>query len=99
MEEKELARLKVLKKNQMPDGLYRTEDGQKIFHDELTPVGGVNMYSQGEPPSKQLGGDTDTKNMGEDEEEQKELGQAWKDSEEFQKKENARKADEAAQRA
>lgn len=76
MEEKELQRLGFLKKDQMPDGLYRTEDGQKIFHDELTPVGGVNNYNQVEPASKNLAGDTDTKNMGEDEEEQKELGQA-----------------------
>jgi len=83
----------------MPDGLYRDEDGNKLFNDNLEKVGGVNQYNQVEPPAKAVVADTDTKNMGEEESEAGEINQAKADSEEFQKKENARKAAEAAEKA
>lgn len=67
----------------MPDGLYRDEDGNRVFPDDLSPVEGINNYGQMEPPSKQLGGDTDTKNLGEDEENEKELASAKVESEKF----------------
>jgi hypothetical protein len=93
-----LANLQAYEKTLMPDGLYRNPDGSRVFPDSLKPVDGVNSYSQAEPPSKALGGDTDTKNQGEAEQEQAEVAQANKDSEQFQADKKAREAREEAER-
>lgn len=94
----EVAKMKAYKKSQMADGLYRNADGSKVFADSLAPVDGVNSYNQVEPPAKQLGGDTDTKNQGEAEAEAQEVDQSKKDSEKFQTDKKAREAAEEAEK-